>query len=799
MIKMTKALSDISRTNQLRLTENPKEIAEKLFLYFFKMGKGIESFSAKDLDLSKYEDSSLKFYQKRHRAIKHEIKKRLDAHGENWKYSDIRYFLSYFDGKNYVFFLSPNKTHSGWKQLFSKDRSNRERILNLIFKIHILVEGLSVDTINGFEELLLIHSVNLTKAKDGIVVWGQNLFINYNHHNVLTLALSRKRLLFFPKDPYSTLDGEEMGEVLVYKKKNYYFSNQLDGRGKNSIKFMEFPKSSDKEPIDKFQKTQLYHYQNLMTKLESFLDSCGIGYEKLNFQADHYLQNPFIKNIEAVENLKIINNSGTDLTESEQRFLKNVLNEQGVSKLSFFNDGKTISTYERVENEEQVCWKIREIRQWAEIKPEQGKNYLVFNKILDEEDSSMAYQHNGFWYPKTDITNKPIVDFYTQLKKKINYMNTGIFMSIQGVNIPEFRIIRYEKEKNSGFSVLTYAKKRKKNDEGDNQKNGGDNQDVNSEKNTEIEYSLIRYFTEASDNAKLEKLCENYNIKVPNISPELQKILIELGIKNWIRKSLSSDVALPINSQSSSEKQLSIFKKNCDFPLPIIPQSFDEKRFFAIYVRQPRNQKAKAVVVEFLYKNGNLYIKNVLRDVKEIEKRFPILRKRKTDPEKLINDQQYFLDEEQRTFISCYTESFFTPTLIGRESIIDDLENGTLEINRRQDNKFLPLVSYYSDDIKPVNLIQKMICLDLHNEEFLQYYVPSAKGLEAQIKRGFRVYHLLGKTYSGETIETIPTTELINHPITSLHFSTLTQNILKISDNSQSSLLQKVAKIFIEN
>ncbi len=409
----------------------------------------------------------------------------------------------------------------------------------------------------------------------------------------------------------------------------------------------------------------------------------------------------------------------------------------------------------------------------------------------------MAYQHDGFWYPKTDITNKPIVDFYSQLKRKINYLDTGSFMSIQGVNMPEFRIIKEKnsKEKNSGFSVLTYAKKNKK-DGTDNQKNGVDNQDINSEKNTEIEDSLIRYFTEPPDNLKLEELCENYNIKVPKISPELQKILIELGIKNWIRKSLSSNVALP-NNPKTSEKQLNLFKKNKNFALPINPHSFSNQRFFAIYVRKPRNQKAKAVAVEFLYQDGNLCIKNVLRDLKEIEKRFrPIFRKRKDDPKTLLDNQQYFVDEEKQVFISCYTDSFFTPTLIGRESIIDDLENGTLEINRRQDNKFLPLVLYYSDDIKPVNLIQKMICLDLHNEEFLQYYVPSAKNLDAQIKKGFRVYHLLGKTYSGKTI---PTTELINHPITSLHFSTLTQNILKISDNSQSSLLQKVAKIFIEN
>jgi len=86
--------------------------------------------------------------------------------------------------------------------------------------------------------------------------------------------------------------------------------------------------------------------------------------------------------------------------------------------------------------------------------------------------------------------------------------------------------------------------------------------------------------------------------------------------------------------------------------------------------------------------------------------------------------------------------------------------------------------------------------LDLKNETFIQYYVPPAQSPRNVIKNGFRVYHLIGKTYSKEDITT---KELIKHPLTILHFSTLTQNVLKISENSQSSLLQKVAKVFIEN
>ncbi len=124
------------------------------------------------------------------------------------------------------------------------------------------------------------------------------------------------------------------------------------------------------------------------------------------------------------------------------------------------------------------------------------------------------------------------------------------------------------------------------------------------------------------------------------------------------------------------------------------------------------------------------------------------------------------------------------------------MEEGTLEINRGT-SKLLPLVSYYNDEIKPKNKIQKMICLDLNNHDFIQYYVPSAQNIPQSIPRAFRVYHFIGRPYESE--DRIPTSELIKEPIAALHFSTLTYDVLKISENSQSSLLQKIARVLIEN
>jgi len=777
MKNKTAALSDISRTNQLKILESPQKVAEKLFQYLFKLGQGIEHFTlesrlAED-ENSENEDSRASFYYKeRHKYIKNEIKKRLAEHGKEREDSDIQYFLSYTGGKKYVFFLSPNKNHSGWEKLFTDNSSDRERIFNLIFKFYILSQGLFVETIKGFEELLLLHSTTLSKSKDALFVWGQNLLIKYNQHGVLTLTLSRKnRKFLLQKDrkDYKTVDGDNLGELLVYKNKNYYFERDLDARSKNYIYFMQF--ESDPKKYDKFKKTQLYHYQNLMTKFEGFLSECNIAFESLHFQADHYLENHFIKDLESVGSLEIINNTGVDLAESDQQVLQHFLKHKGVSTIAFYNDGKTVSTYEKVEadGEDEICWRITESIKWSDIQLEPEKNYLVFNKLLEEESGSMAYQRkDALWCPSTTIDSKSQVDFYSQLKKRFNYLETGKFFSTQGINLPEFTPVGDEQ---SDWALLNYTDRKI-----DRASLHEETKAFTEGNFLDVEGSIFAYLIGQKDRKQWKNFCVEYKI---NISTEFQKVLIELEIKNWIAQSLANpNLGLRITT----------------------PQPFREKQFFSIYVRSPKKKEAKAVAVEFLYKDGYIYIKNVIRDLKQIETKFRFLRRQKNKSEKLINDQKYFVDESEKLYISCYTDDLYTPTLIGRMGIIEDVESGELTINRtiqgENSSRLLPLISYYNSEIQPINKIQNMIGLDLKNETFIQYYVPPAQSIGKLIKKGFRVYHLIGKRYSGESIAS---SELIEHPITALHFSTLTKNVLKMGENSQSSLLQKVVKELIGN
>jgi len=789
--QLIKDKSDISRTNQLKILPN-QDIAEKLYQYLFQAGKGIEHFelkyppatdkSNKDVENSNPEtessddNSEFDFYRERHKYIKNEIKKRLSQHGEEVKYSDIQYFLSRNNGKNYIFFLSPNKDHSGWKRLF---KDNKERIFNLGFKFYLLSSVLPNQTIKGFEELFFIHSKNLTKSKDTLLVWGQNLFVRYNYHNVLTLILTRKSRRFLPQDreEYNTVDGEDLGELIVHKDKNYYYSRDRDARRSNSINFMDFRHNNDNDKYGRFKNTQLYHYQNLMNKLEFFLQECKIEFEILDFQADHYLENPFIKNIEAVESLEIINNTGIDLSEIEQQFLQKFFKNKGVSVLTFYDSGNTISTYEKIENnDEDSYWRITEVITWAEIELDKGKNYLVFNKLLEKGIGSMAYRRDdGFWCPSTKLEKRSQIDFYSQLKSKYNYLDTGEFYSIQGINIPKFQIIqeikqgRKKEEEETKISIFNYPAKT------DKDTLRQDCQIFANGKFLEVEDYLSCYLSQQDDDKAWDSFCNTYKLKV---APEFEKIIIELGIKSWMKQSFSNtDCALPINSQS-----------------------FSEKEFWAIYVRSPRNKDARVVAVQFLYKNTCIYIKDIMRDVNEIKRRFRFLRKQRNNSEKLINNQQYFVDESEKLYVSCYTSDNFTPILIGRHKIVEELEDNTLKVNRSRkgenSSKLLPVVSYFNSELKPLYTIQNLICFDLQNQLFIQYYVPPGKNIEEKIKKGFRVYHLIGKKYSGESVSV---SELIEHPIVALHFGTLTQNILKISDNSQSSLLQKIAKVLVEN
>lgn len=793
MLNLVNVQSDVSKTNQIKILESPDEVAEKLFQYLYKLGKGIDYFSirgwyAGEERTNRDKKTTEAFYRRRQRDIKLKIQKKLAEHGEKADLSTIQYFLSPADGN--VFFISPNNKHSGWKELFSKWGSDRERIFNLIFKFYLLLQGLPVETLNGFEELIFIHSKflpdsdkTIKKGKkangnnDGLYVWGQTALVKYNRFNVLTLTLRRKSIGFLPKDKYLVLDGDDLGELLIHQEKPYFFERDRDARRSNSIFFMSFDSNDDN--YKKFKRTQLFHYHNLVNQLETFLKICDITYIPLDFHADSFLENPFIKNIDSVASLEIINNTGSDLAVRDKNFLQNFLKYLGIPGLTFYADGRTITTYEQVEEEgdDAKCWEIHEVIPWGDIALEKNQNYLVLNRELESEAGSMAYQReDGLWSPASQVDGKSNVDFYSMLKRKFNFIDSGEFFSTQGINLSKFQAIKKPIKKVDGAtaSFLIYDHARTKVDKDELYREAAP---FTGGQYLAADDLIIAYLAGQNDVEQIGAFIDKHNIKV---SPEFQKVLIELGIKNWIKENIG-------NTKSG---------------LPIMSQLFSEQKFFAIYVRSPRYNEEKVVAVEFTYQEGFIFIKDIMRNKKQIIDRFPFLKTRKNNPDTLMNGQEYFVDEYNHIYVSCYTQDIYTPTLIGRPGILDEMKAGTLKINRQakdeNSSRLLPLVSYYSGDIKPLNRINNMICLDLKNETFIQYYVPAGKGLEQKVKKGFRVYHLIGKTY-GEIKRDIPTTELIEHPITALHFSTLTQNILKISENSQSSLLQKVAKVLVEN
>ncbi|MGC4098980.1 MAG: hypothetical protein QM706_17865 [Nitrospira sp.] len=533
MLNLINALSDVSKTNQIKISDTPEAVAENLFIYLHQHGKGVDSFNIKDwysreehAARDKKERNAI--FRNRHKKIKLEIQKRLEAYGEKTDLSTIQYFLSPMDGN--VFFISPNNQHSGWKELFCKWSSNKERIFNLIFKFYLLTQKLPAETINGFEELIFVHSKFLPdvddadkKGKksrqkgDALYVWGQTVFVEYNYYNVLTLKLSRKHLSFLTKEKYVILDGDELGELLIHNENHYYFERHRDARRSNTIFFMNFDLNDTN--YKKFKETQLFHYHNLVNQLTTFLGICNISFIPLDFQADHFLENPFIKNITSVASLEIINNTGTDLTIADKKLLQNYLKYLDVSTLTFFANGKSISLYQQVsvEGDDAKCWEIQEVISWNEIVLDQAKNYLVLNKELEGEAGSMAYQRDdGLWSPTSSVYGKPKVDFYSMLKRKYSFVDTGEFFSMQGLNLSRFQAIRKPNKKSTEetASLLLYDHARKKIDTG---KLYQEAIPFTGGQYLEPEDLIIAYLAGQNNVIEIDVFLEKHNIK---LSPE---------------------------------------------------------------------------------------------------------------------------------------------------------------------------------------------------------------------------------------------------------------------------------------
>ena len=781
---MAKALSDISRTNQLRFTSSYSKIAEQLYQYLFRLGKGIESFNIKNL-FTDEEKVQPNFYEKvRPNRIKQEVHKRLLKYDKDVKITEVLYSIAYSNGGSIVYFLSPNKMHSEWKALFEKkeNTTTRAKIINLIFKVHLLSESLlpkEIKTINGFEELVFVNSTHPADSKDekneDIYVWGQNLILNFNKHDTITIYLKRKLRLFRPKANFKTVDGEEMGELLIHEEKDYRLARGIDSRKSNPICFMIFPDSAT--DYEEFQKCQIYYHNLLKNKLEQFLRNNDIAFDEIFFQTQYFLENRYIKSIDRVESLEIINNLGENLKEPEKTFLSQLFKHYGISKLSFYNQGKTISKYEKKVIEEKEGWSIEEVVPWSEVKLSLKENYLVLNKFLKKDAGSMAYfsENDNLWYPSTKIESKRKVDFYSQLKSNYNFLKTSKFFNIQGINLPSFLSVKKYRTHKETTACFVHKYSLKKLKEGVIPLNDFV-KDYTGGKLLNDEDAIFSYLAGQQDTVKWFKFCEDYKVK---LSSEYQRVLLEIGIKRILKNCLSD--------------------KNYGFPIET-KSNINDKEFYTIYVRSPKGKATKIVAVKFLFKDSNFHILEVLKDEQEIKRKFPFLRTR-LNSTKLKNDQQYYVDDN--AYISCYTDDYYTPTLIGRHGIIEEMENDTLRISRgtKADNspRLFPLVSYYNSEEKTHNEIQKRICLDKSNKYFLQYFIPPALALDRKVKTGFKVYHLIGcKDYNGRK-KVLTTEELINHPLTALHFNTLTHNVLRISKNSTTSLLQKITKILIEN
>jgi hypothetical protein len=385
-------------------------------------------------------------------------------------------------------------------------------------------------------------------------------------------------------------------------------------------------------------------------------------------------------------------------------------------------------------------------------------------------------EKDNSWVTSSDIDDEKTVDFYSDLKRRYAYLATHAFYCLQGVNVDSLIPLGDEDAKDT-TTLMRYAPKAYKETEVDAIL--AETRTFTDGRYLELHASILAYLQQQPNSQAWKKFCSSHGI---TISSEFRKIISEMGIKSWLRAAV----------------------RDHSIGLSVEPQEFDEQEFWAIYVRSPKWSNEMTAGVKFLYSKGTIYIQDILTDTKEFRKRFWFLSthkpKKDGDDGKLFDDQQYFTDEKAQIYINCYSGRSFTPILIGRPNLLEDVESGAIKIDRTNKgehaSRVLPLVMYYNASTNPINKIQRRVCLDTNHDGFIQYYVPPRITLKNSVKHAFRPYHLYGNTYSKQTLDTAT---LMRNPMVALHFSTLTNNILRLGENSQTSLLLKVARVLVEN
>lgn len=245
------------------------------------------------------------------------------------------------------------------------------------------------------------------------------------------------------------------------------------------------------------------------------------------------------------------------------------------------------------------------------------------------------------------------------------------------------------------------------------------------------------------------------------VSPfKIQKIISELWLKERVfQYKRLEDIALP----------------DCKLTL--------------VYIRKILGKKDNffASVVDMVVKDKILIIKShqILKTEKRLQHYFPLLKNRT-----LYNESFYMLDKERDVMLSSYNSSII-PQIIGNQQV------DNIEFSERNGGKIRRLSAA---DVSPLPYYLLEIERKQYHHIYLQqresnllFFVSSQQRPNQNIDKQNLIYNVLTFNKSGELLDAI------TQDVTNIYLESFTQDILRVNEVSKSSLLEKVAKLFVEN
>lgn len=274
----------------------------------------------------------------------------------------------------------------------------------------------------------------------------------------------------------------------------------------------------------------------------------------------------------------------------------------------------------------------------------------------------------------------------------------------------------------------------------------------------------------------------------------LQGLNIDKLTKNKTDKNTGeiSTVFKPISEYALERIKTELWlKEKVFFDKSIGEVNLPDCQLILVYIRKPGGRWSKKIYASVVHVSV-IYEKLVIKSQEvynsESKLRFycSFLRSRKN----LYNDSFYIFDEINEVFLSTYNSSRI-PLIIGNQQV------DSLAVAANNNDK-VRRVSGVKETVLPYYLIPKERKQYHHiylqqREHDLLYFVSTINRPKPKIEKQNLIYNILTFDKNGNIINAL------DQEVTEIYLKSFTEDILRLGEVSKSSLLEKVAKVFIEN